>query len=218
MNILGFSISPPAVLGLFVFVPVAALIFWILRKETDRVLRLTLSALSGACLWALAAWNFTDHPHIGHMFVSRDGKILAKDLEAVWQWVEPYRSAQAVKYAVNDTVDMYCAPITENPKVVPLIYSVRVTNKGEPEDALLFHRQGGMTSVKRELYNIDRFKSKEMAEKFFNPLEDSQQAEFRCFIEANLAHVLPKGIVVESATFDLYDPQKYVVPSTNSHL
>ena len=104
--------------------------------------------------------------------------------------------------------EMCIRPITPNPKVRELIYTVKLTAMGTTEDALAVQRliktRGSLKGwLKYHLYEFNEAMSSQLAQ-FYNPEDDTQQKQFEQMLAEYLSGVTRNsGVTFVSARFAL---------------
>lgn len=136
------------------------------------------------------------------------GAILHKidQKEFYWRWHTREVIARWMpRYSLST---MTAHPITENPKVREIHYTINV-GPGNDLASLERLRQSGLwnrsweTLVRRHLFDFNEQRSRELAV-FSNPLRDEQQDGFEKLVHRYLAtHLAPLGLEVRQARFDL---------------
>jgi len=110
----------------------------------------------------------------------------------------------------TDHVRMTARPITVNPKVREIHYSVSFFTKGSLQNVKnlldklsVSQRQSAGELIQFHLFNFQEQFSKELAE-FFNPLDEEQQRKLSVLVGAFLRpHLANSGITIQSVRFSL---------------
>lgn len=120
---------------------------------------------------------------------------------------EPFKIVDVSQLATQ--VDLVAHPITDNPKVRNLSCQVEIIlpplGDRSQWNAMWVELQGKdpATYAKRLLYDFAEKRSRELS-RFYNPLDDVQQQEFRFMVEDDLTHpLLQAGLGFKTARFDL---------------
>ncbi len=117
-----------------------------------------------------------------------------------WRW-DPRLDKQKNRWVSlagwDQRVTMKLSPITDNPKVRDLKYSIEWDLPADTDLAtwnILIHELSGddpQTYVQRQLYEFDEHNSRELA-KFYNPLDEAQQTKFRQLVEGFMRPVFER--------------------------
>ena len=187
---------------------------WVMQNSETFLDNLAIGLLLGVLLWA-CTWMFVMATFttlvFGNTMVVGDGfRILHVfiDGSTVWKWDPIRKAGNFMSYAgEREYFEMKLSPVTENPKVRHLKYSLGIVFRGTPELARQYYLrfpsiEAAQTFVKSLLYEFNEAHSKELA-KFYNPLDSDQQSAFAALVTQFLVPKLAEvGITIKSAGFN----------------
>lgn len=170
-------------------------------------------------------------------FVKRESTIISPTKNIVadfpghtilwqWDWNRLITGNRLADYSIRSAEVIITAhPITENPKVRSLRYTIDADTRKDPSSLLRFEKAGNFQSkkylgedvnftyqqqvlhrkVKSLLYEFNEANSKELA-KLYNPLDNSQQERFRKLVSGFFDSQLDEmGAHITLARFEIVD-------------